>query len=93
MSKPYIFMSYSRQDRQFVELLTAKLRQAGVQTWTDLENISPGADWAQELERGLLQATALIYVASKHSGQSRWMETEYTKFMATGGTCYSDRHR
>jgi TIR domain len=81
MSESYAFISYSRQDRQFVEHLTAELREAGVRTWTDLDNISAGEDWAREIDRGLLEATALIYVASKNSAQSRWMDAEYTAFI------------
>jgi len=81
MGEPYAFISYSRQDRQFVEQLTAKLREAGVPTWTDVDNISAGQDWAHEIDRGLLEATALIYVASKNSAQSRWMDAELTAFL------------
>jgi hypothetical protein len=32
MSKPYVFISYSRQDREFVETLTDALSAAGVET-------------------------------------------------------------
>ncbi len=81
MSGSYVFISYSRQDRHFVERLTATLREAGVRTWTDLDNISAGQDWAREIDRGLQEATALIYVASKNSAQSRWMDAEYTDFL------------
>src|SRR5947208_57535 len=81
MVDPYVFISYSRQDRQLVEHLTTKLREAGVRTWTDLDNIPAGKDWAREINRGLLEATALIYVASKHSAQSRWMDAEFTFFL------------
>ncbi|NOT94780.1 MAG: toll/interleukin-1 receptor domain-containing protein [Nitrospira sp.] len=85
MSDSYVFISYSRQDRKFVEHLTAKLSEAGVQTWTDLDNISAGKDWAEQIKGGLQKATVLIYVASKNSGQSRWMEFESIKFLEKGG--------
>jgi len=81
MSDSYVFISYSRQDRKFVEALTSKLRDAGVRTWTDLDNISAGQDWAREIDRGLLEAAALIYVASRNSAQSRWMDREYAAFL------------
>jgi TIR domain len=81
MSHTYAFISYSRQDRPFVEHLTAELREAGVRTWTDLDNISAGQDWAREIDRGLLEATVLIYVASKNSALSRWMNAEYTALL------------
>lgn len=65
-----------------MERLASGLRHAGVRTWTDLENIAPGLDWAQTIEKGLMQATALIYVASKHSVQSSWMNKELNVFIA-----------
>jgi hypothetical protein len=34
MANPYVFISYSRQDRDFVERLASGLRHAGVETWT-----------------------------------------------------------
>lgn len=82
MIDSYVFISYSRHDRQFVEALTARLREAGVRTWTDLDNISPGQDWARAIDRGLLEAAALVYVASKNSTQSEWMDREYNAFLA-----------
>ncbi len=85
MSGTYVFISYSRQDRHFVVGLTAKLHEAGIRTWTDLENIPAGEDWERQIDRGLAEATALIYVASKHSAQSRWMDVEYAHFLAKGG--------
>jgi hypothetical protein len=81
MTEIYVFISYSRRDRSFVERLTANLRKAGVQTWTDVDNISAGQEWAKEIDRGLNEAAALIYVASKNSAQSRWMDAEYTAFL------------
>jgi hypothetical protein len=81
MSDSYVFISYSRQDRRFVEHLTTGLRQVGVRTWTDLDNISPGQDWKHEINQGLLEASALIYVASTNSAQSRWMDWEYAAFL------------
>jgi hypothetical protein len=85
MSKTYVFISYSREDRPFVERLTAGLREAGVRTWTDLDNIVPGQDWSQAIDRGLNEAKALIYVASRNSARSPWMDAEYTAFQSKSG--------
>jgi hypothetical protein len=66
--------------------LTEALRQAGVRTWTDLDNILAGEDWARAIDNGLTKATALIYVASKHSAQSRWMDAEFSAFLKKATT-------
>lgn len=81
MAHQYVFISYSRQDRGFVERLASGLRDAAVHTWTDLENIAAGQDWAKTIEEGLMKASALIYVASRHSSQSSWMDEELKAFL------------
>ena len=85
MSRPYVFISYSRQDREFVERLSRELQQAGVQTWTDTQNISAGANWQQEIEKGLLQADVMLYVASGHASSSNWIEFEVQAFLKGNG--------
>ena len=85
MSSKYVFISYSRQDRQFVERLSRELQLAGVETWTDTQNISAGANWQQEIEKGLLQADVLLYVASGQAPSSNWIELELQAFMKGTG--------
>ena len=56
MANPYVFITYSRKDRSFVERLTGVLAAAGVETWTDVSNIEPGQNWQSEIEKGLVNA-------------------------------------
>jgi hypothetical protein len=81
MAEPYVFISYSRRDSAFVRRLADSLRASGVQSWTDVENIAAGADWRKEIEKGLVNASVLIYVASKNSVASEWMDTELQAFL------------
>ena len=53
MVQPYVYISYSRDDREFVGRLNDHLRRAGVETWLDLTNIEPGDSWQKELERAM----------------------------------------
>lgn len=85
MAQPYVFISYSNKDKEFVDRLTAALQSQGVQTWVDRENIQAGRDWSTEIEKGLKQADALIHVASRHSGESQWMGAELGAFVAKAG--------
>lgn len=85
MSEPYVFISYSRRDSEFVGKLADSLQAAGVKTWTDVENIPPGSNWQKGIERGLLNASILIYVASKDSVTSKWMDTELMAFLQKRG--------
>jgi hypothetical protein len=81
MMAQYVFISYSRKDRSFVKKLNDILHTFGLQTWTDLENILPGQQWAKVIKDALEDATALIYVASKHSRNSSWIEKEIEIFI------------
>lgn len=80
MTEPYVFISYSHPDSAFVGRLADSLRASGVRSWTAME-IPGGADWRKELEKGLANASALIYVASKNSGESKWMGAELQAFL------------
>lgn len=85
MTNPYVFISYSRQDREFVEGLTDALSAAGVETWTDVTNIAAGQNWQHQIEQGLLGAEILLYVSSRNTSTSQWMEEELRAFMRGTG--------
>lgn len=80
----YVFISYSRKDLSIVEELTKALQQKGLRVWRDLEMISPGASWMQEIEKGLKGASALIYVRSQHSAHSEFLNSEVQLFLNQG---------
>ena len=86
MDKPYAFISYSKEDRAFVERLSAALNAAGVATWIDVQNIAAGTNWDDEVQSGLLKASALIYVVSQNAANSKWMESELESFLAEKGS-------
>lgn len=77
----YVFVSYSRNDKHFVDKLSANLRQRGINVWIDVENIMPGTDWQSEIEKGLKGATALILVISKDSVKSKWALLELAEMI------------
>jgi hypothetical protein len=85
MPKPYVFISYSQQDRNFVERLTTALSAAGVETWRDVANIAPGENWQQQVEKGLLNAEVLLYVSSRHTSNSVWVAQELRGFLRGPG--------
>jgi len=79
-NRPYAFISYSRKDKAFVERLAHDLQMAGIDTWVDVERIKPGSNWQKEIVLGLDQASILLYVSSKHSIDSTWMEREVSEY-------------
>ncbi|CAH1198643.1 TIR domain-containing protein [Candidatus Nitrotoga sp. BS] len=85
MTLPYVFISYARADRPFVDRLSAELQLAGVKTWVDTQDISPGENWDKEIEKGLFEAGLLLHVASEHSGSSEWLSAELEGFLRSKG--------
>jgi TIR domain len=85
MTQPYVFISYSRKDRAFVDRLASELNAAGVQTWVDTQDIAAGLNWQEEIERGLFRADALLHVASQHSAGAKWLEVELMAFLSKKG--------
>jgi TIR domain len=76
-----VFISYAREDRSKIEPIVSVLRAAGVNAWVDTLNIPAGANWQQEIDKGLENADALVYVASKNSTHSPWMNRELQRFL------------
>lgn len=76
MTNNFVFISYSREDRSFVDRLSQDLRRGGVTTWQDTKEIAAGENWRLAIERSLREAPVLLYVASAHSVSSQWMSRE-----------------
>jgi hypothetical protein len=70
-----LFISYSREDRGFVQRLAGDLKRAGLEVWWDHE-IEAGADFVQEIGDALRRADYLLPVISPHSVDSRWVQKE-----------------
>lgn len=86
MVSTYVFMSYARRDRDFVDRLSADLQSAGIRTWRDIDQIQPGEQWQHAIEDALKEAVALLYVSSQNTEGSRWMEAELLSFFRSGRT-------
>jgi hypothetical protein len=67
-----------------VDRLSGDLAREGIETWLDVEQIEPGANWLKAVETGLRQASALIYIASGQARGSRWMNSELTSVSDRG---------
>ena len=71
-----VFISYSRKDSDFARKLNLNLQQNGKTTWFDQESISEGADFDQEIFKGILQAETFVFVISPDAVNSEFCEKE-----------------
>ncbi len=62
-----VFISYSRKDKAFVQVLNQALSESKYNAWVDWENIPFTADWWAEIEAGIEAADTFIFVISPDS--------------------------
>ncbi|MCA9648980.1 MAG: SUMF1/EgtB/PvdO family nonheme iron enzyme [Myxococcales bacterium] len=70
-----VFMSHSGHDKVAVRRLTEALREAGLRTWLDEDEIVPGQPWMPALEQAL-ERSAVVLVAVGPSGLGQWQTQE-----------------
>ena len=70
-SKLRVFISYSRVDGAFMEMLREALIARGYEVSIDKTDIVPGEDWRKRLEGMILKVEAVVFVISPDS-VARW---------------------
>ena len=55
MKKISVFISYQHENKDWVHLLATKLLEENFSIWLDEWSIPAGADWAEEMHKGLPQ--------------------------------------
>lgn len=60
----HVFVSYAREDQDFVLRLVASLRDKRVPVWFDQWDIQPGQDWDQAIDHALHASAKVLIVLS-----------------------------
>lgn len=71
----HVFISYDHDNKETAQKLEQCLGQAGIKVWWD-ERLQAGQKWAQEIDKALLSASAVIVLWSKESIESEWVKHE-----------------
>jgi len=74
--KPTVSLSYSSQDKAFVERLAKELREAGTGVWFDQWEIKVGDSIVDKINQGIQQNDYLAIVLSPDSVASDWVRKE-----------------
>lgn len=69
LSRPLVFISYSRKDSQFVNALRRRLRWRGIRTWMDTRDIA-GGDWRREIKKALRHSNFFVACLSKDTAEA-----------------------
>jgi hypothetical protein len=73
-----IFISYSRNDIEFVDKLAKDLISVGMDPWWDVSRLMGGDTWTRSIQSALDKSHYCIVVITPDSIRSPWVEREYT---------------
>lgn len=78
-----VFISYSRKDIEFARQLFVALEQRGRDSWIDWDSIPLSAEWWNEIQRGIDEANAFVFVMTPDSLASPVCTLEVAHAIAT----------
>lgn len=74
--RPHIFISYARVDAEIARRLRDALADRNMDVWIDVDALSVGQNWADEISRALRRAEAVVTLFSRASISSEWVRAE-----------------
>src|SRR5262245_57926331 len=72
-----VFISYSRRESPFVDVLLDAMEDEGVKVWVDYHSLIPAKPWLDQILEGIRQADVFLLVLSKESLSSENVRSEY----------------
>ena len=89
LKTPFVFVSYSRADSDFVTRLQADLNDKGINMWVDEEGIQPGTpDWEEAIRIAIHDAYAVLLIASPNARSSLYVRDELSLAKASQHRIY-----
>ncbi|GEM_PF-7029887 len=82
MANPRVFISYSRKDSEPVDYLVDKLVKLDLNVFVDTQGIRGGDDFSEIILDQIDQSDVVIFVISKNSYNSIWVEKEIKRAFA-----------
>jgi hypothetical protein len=79
----HVFVSYSRKDAEFVEMLRQRLRDANFEVWTD-SGVRPGNDWRTEIDDAIRDAFVVLVVVTPAARVSEYVTYEWAFALGAG---------
>lgn len=71
------FISHSKVDGDFAELLQLRLERNSLAAWIDTDRLGPGIDWREGIDDAIREAPAVIAVMSPEAKQSEYVTYEW----------------
>ena len=71
----FVFISYARRDRPYVEKLAVRFDQRRIEVWYD-DEIESGARWLCDIDAKVRECAAFVPVVTPEASASEWCEGE-----------------
>lgn len=75
-NKKSVFVSYSSEDRKFVNTIVQMMKEEKIAYWKAPEMIPAGSSYAREIPRAIKECEVFLLVLSRTSQKSIWVEKE-----------------
>jgi hypothetical protein len=79
-----VFISYDRDDRDYVDRLVAHLDAHEVRSWVDESGIRFGSEWPKAIAEAIDSCAALVVVMTPSAWESVWVGNEVAKAQSQG---------
>jgi len=71
-----IFISYPRQEKEWVRNLVKALSEQGLKVWYDETEMRPGDSFIKQFEEGLRKSSNVVIIITREATRSNWMALE-----------------
>lgn len=88
---PGVFITYSADGRRWAEKLAAALKAEGIETWTDLEKLSPGQNLQEQVEQALEATDIYLYVLGSRPHRDPAQDRQWQRALERSWTDPSKR--
>lgn len=72
-----VFISHSRVNSSAAFRLSDELRKRGTETWLDLHDLEPGADWNESVAAAIDDAAGFVFLIGPPGPLDRWQTFEW----------------
>lgn len=72
----YVFVSHSRENSSLAFRLCDELSKRGVQTWLDVRDLEPGAEWSRGVIKAIRGASGFVFLIGPPASSDRYQSFE-----------------
>ncbi len=77
----HLFISHSRENSSAAFRLCDELRRRGVETWLDVRDLEPGAEWDKSVVLAIQASNGFVFVIGPPGPGDRWQTFEWQQIV------------